>query len=51
MREKQQIMIGKPTAAVSTQTTIGMDLGDRWSRYCVVDCHGEIRIWRSSSMR
>ena len=22
--------------------TVGVDLGDRWSRYCVLDAHGQI---------
>src|SRR5579862_2674967 len=29
-------------AAPSGDSTIGMDLGDRWSRYCIVDAAGTI---------
>ena len=25
-----------------TEMTIGVDLGDRWSRLCVLDLHGEV---------
>ena len=33
----QQIM-----AEASGESTIGLDLGDRWSRYCVIDCRGAV---------
>jgi hypothetical protein len=42
MKEKLQVTVGGTSAGQSTQATIGMDLGDRWSRYCVVGRNGEI---------
>lgn len=42
MNDQLQVTIGGTAAAPSTQATIGIDLGDRWSRYCVVDGKGEI---------
>src|SRR6476619_6314294 len=32
----------RATASAKGPTTIGMDLGDRTSRYCVLDSHGEL---------
>jgi transposase len=29
-------------AEASGESTIGLDLGDRWSRYCVIDCRGAV---------
>lgn len=42
MRENQQKTRSAPSAPVSDKVTIGIDLGDRWSRYCVLDPSGEI---------
>ena len=42
MKDKLQVAPDGTAAAGATQTTIGIDLGDRWSRYCVLDQHGEI---------
>ena len=39
MKEAIQSVQGVP-ASQSTGNTIGMDLGDRWSRYCVLDGNG-----------
>jgi transposase len=36
--QAQQQMI----TASTTESTIGVDLGDRWSRYCIVDSTGTI---------
>jgi len=33
-----QQMRAEPTS----ESTIGLDLGDRWSRYCVIDCRGAV---------
>ena len=33
-----QQMRAEPTS----ESTIGLDLGDRWSRYCVIDCRGVV---------
>jgi transposase len=33
-----QQMMAEP----SSESTIGLDLGDRWSRYCVIDSRGEV---------
>lgn len=33
----QQILV-EPTS----ESTIGLDLGDRWSRYCVIDSRGVV---------
>ena len=42
MRKDQQVTMSATCAPESSKVTIGIDLGDRWSRYCVVDCGGEI---------
>ena len=39
MKEAMQSVQGV-SASQSTGNTIGMDLGDRWSRYCVLDGNG-----------
>jgi hypothetical protein len=39
MKEALQLAQGV-SAPQSTGNTIGMDLGDRWSRYCVLDGNG-----------
>ena len=31
-------------APQSTDDTIGLDLGDRWSRYCVLDRNGAVVV-------
>lgn len=49
MRQKQQLQIvtkkKSPRKAVETDLTIGIDLGDRWSQYCVLNEIGEIVTW------
>ena len=42
MKSERQFTVGGTSAGQSTQQTIGMDLGDRWSRYCVVDQSGDV---------
>ena len=42
MTSRQQPINGGAPAAQLAEKTIGMDLGDRWSRYCVLDRGGEI---------
>jgi len=42
MRDNLQAMACAARAPQSTKKTIGMDLGDRWSRYCVLDQDGTI---------
>ena len=37
-RNVNQQVLGEPTS----ESTIGLDLGDRWSRYCMVDCRGSV---------
>jgi transposase len=37
-RVVEQKMMGEPTS----ESTIGLDLGDRWSRYCMIDCRGVV---------
>ncbi len=32
----------KKDTRVETGLTVGVDLGDRWSRYCVLDEHGKV---------
>ena len=32
----------KKDIKAETGLTVGVDLGDRWSRYCVLDEHGQI---------
>jgi transposase len=41
MRDNPQ-SVHSPCAPQSTEKTIGVDLGDRWSRYCVLDRDGTI---------
>ena len=37
-RDVTQQMMAEPTS----ESTIGLDLGDRWSRYCVIDYIGPV---------
>jgi hypothetical protein len=40
-----------PCAPESTKTTVAEDLGDRWSRYCVLDRDGTIEEDRVQTAR
>lgn len=46
MKEERQLDRKEASVAISTEnwrsSTVGLDLGDRWSRYCVVDGRGEV---------
>ena len=37
-RDVKQQILAEPTR----ESTIGLDLGDRWSRYCVIDSRGVV---------
>jgi hypothetical protein len=37
-RDVNQQMMAEPTS----ESIIGLDLGDRWSRYCVIDSRGVV---------
>ena len=37
-RDVNQQVLAEPTR----ESTIGLDLGDRWSRYCVIDSRGVV---------
>jgi len=42
MKEHSMSSAGRPAAANRPEWTIGLDLGDRWSQYCVLDAGGEV---------
>jgi transposase len=42
MRQQGQLAVTNQRAAVGAPSVIGLDLGDRWSRYCVLDSAGAI---------
>jgi transposase len=42
LQSKQEITAGAITAQNPSSSTVGVDLGDRWSRYCILDAAGEI---------
>ena len=37
-RDVNQRMMAEPTS----ESTVGLDLGNRWSRYCVIDSRGVV---------
>lgn len=42
MRETKRITKSSKTAMRSERWTVGIDLGDQWSRYCAIDKDGEV---------
>jgi transposase len=42
MRETKRTTKSSKTAMRSEKWTVGIDLGDQWSRYCVIDKDGEV---------
>jgi hypothetical protein len=46
MKQNLQAVTERTAATISTENlrsnTVGLDLGDRWSRYCVLNRTGEI---------
>jgi transposase len=42
MKHRAELRLTSQTAAMYAPSVIGLDLGDKWSRYCVLDCAGVI---------
>ncbi len=42
MKHRAQLTVSSQKAAMGTPSVIGLDLGDKWSRYCVLDSAGVI---------
>jgi transposase len=42
MRQRAQLAVAKQSSSSSAPVVIGLDLGDKWSRYCVLDSAGVI---------
>jgi len=42
MRQQGQLAVTNQRAAMGTPFVIGMDLGDKWSRYCALASAGAI---------
>jgi predicted NBD/HSP70 family sugar kinase len=42
MKHRAQLTVTSQRVAMDTPSVIGLDLGDKWSRYCVLDSAGVI---------